>query len=133
MPDDLEVLIVIVFAWTAIAALSVTIPQAWLLVRLWRAGDSIAPYTLKTVAWTGTLGVILLWRSMLFVDYSFFGQHVFGTIEDRWPIDLALALAFAVAVNFAAGLYHWTITLGKGRQGTTGPPRQPKTPREQPT
>lgn len=128
MPDDLEVLIVVIFAWTALAALSVTIPQAWLLIRLWRAGDSIAPYTLKTVAWTGTLGVILCWRSALFIDYSFFDQRYFGTIEQRWPIDLTLALAFAVAVNFAAGLYHWTITLGKGRRGTTGPPRQPKTP-----
>lgn len=129
MPGRVELLIVVVFAWTALAALSVALPQAWLLVRLWRAGDAIAPYTLKTVAWTGTLGVILLWRAILFVDYSRFDQRYFGTIDDRWPIDLALALAFAVAVNYAAALYHWTVTLGRGRRGTTGPPKRPNTRR----
>lgn len=126
MPDSVEIAISVVFAWTALVALSVAVPQTVLLVRLVRAGNAIAPYTLKTVAWTGTLGVILLWRSMLFLDYSLFEQRYLGTIDDRWPWDFALAVVFALAVNYAAFLYHWTVTLGRGRRGTTGPPRPPR-------
>ena len=121
MPDDIELLVAFVFAETAFVALSVAVPQAVLLVRLWRAGESIARYTLKTVAWTGTIGLILFWRSLLFVDYTLFEQRYFGTIEERWPVDLTLALLFAVAVNYAATLYHWDITFGHATRGTTLP------------
>lgn len=126
MPRYMEWMLIVLFIWTGIAALSVAIPQTWLLLRLLREGNPIAPYTLKTVGWTGPLGLLVLWRCAVFVDTFFFDQYYLGPIEQRWGWEFALAVLFALGVNYAAVLYHWTITFGRGRRGTTGILRSPK-------
>ena len=125
MPEWWEYVIVVLFAETALVALSVTLPQTWLFFRLWRKRSSIAPYTLKTLGWTGAVGLALGWRCLVFWDTLFMEQRYLGTLAQRWLIELFLALFLVVAVNFAAGLYHWTITLRHGKRGTTGIPRRP--------
>lgn len=108
--------IVIAFGIASIAALTVAIPQTALLVRLLRAGNSIAPYTLKTVAWTGTIGVAFAWRCLVFIDFTYFDQRYLGTIDDRWPIESIMAFGLTAAVIYGAALYHKTVTFApRGR------------------
>lgn len=111
MPDDVAVAIVMAFGLAALCALSVAIPQAILLIRLVRNGQGIALWTLKTVLWTGSLGLALGWRFLVWVDFTQFDQRVFGTIDQRWPIEAILATLVAGACIYAAGLYHGTVTL----------------------
>jgi hypothetical protein len=125
MPDWAEHVIVVLFAWTAVAALSVTIPQGCLFFHLVQRHSPATPYTLKTILWTGTIGVLLLWRSLVFADTLLFEGRFFGPIQNRWMFELFLALLFVGAVNYAAILYHWTVTFRRGGRGTTGVPREP--------
>lgn len=111
MPEKVLYSIVVAFAIASIAALTVAAPQAILLVRLWHDGDPIAPYTLKTVAWTGTIGVSFAWRCLVFMDFTYFDQRYFGTIDDRWPIESILAFGLTAAVVYGAVLYHRTVTF----------------------
>lgn len=124
MPAVAEYVIVALFVESALAALSVTVPQALLWTRLWRQQSPVAVYTFKTVAWTGSLGVILLWRGLVFLDTLLFNQQYLGRIDDRWAFEMFLALLLVVAINYGAGLYHWTVTFGHGKRGTTGVPRR---------
>lgn len=116
VPERVLYSIIVAFAIASVAALTVAIPQSMLLVRLLRSGDEIAPYTLKTVAWTGTIGVAFAWRCIVFVDFTYFDQHYLGTIEDRWPIESAMAFLPTAAVIYGAVLYHRTVTFApRGR------------------
>lgn len=115
MPDDVGAVIVIALGLGAFCALSVAIPQAILLVRLIRNGEGMALWTLKTVLWTGSLGLALGWRFLVWADYTQFDQRVLGTIDQRWPVEATLTMLVAAACIYAAGLYHGTVTFaGRG-------------------
>ncbi len=111
VPERVLTSIVVAFAVASLAALSVAVPQSILLVRLLMARDPIAPYTLKTVAWTGTIGVAFAWRCIVFIDFTYFDQYYLGTIEDRWPVESIMAFALTAAVIYGAALYHRTVTF----------------------
>lgn len=113
MPERVLLSIIVAMAVAAIAALSVAVPQSVLLVRLLVRGDPIAPYTLKTVAWTSSIGVAFAWRCLVFVDFTYFSMHYLGTIEDRWPFETILAFLLTGSVLYAAILYHRTVTFGR--------------------
>lgn len=113
MPDDVGVVIVMALGLAALCALSVAIPQAVLLVRLARKGEGIALWTLKTVLWTGSLGLALGWRFLVWVDFTQMDQRVLGTIDQRWPVEATLTMLVAAACIYAAGLYHGTVTFAK--------------------
>jgi presenilin-like A22 family membrane protease len=113
MPDSSAATIALAFGLAALCAWSVAVPQAILLVRLLRIGDDIALYTLKTVLWTSSLGIALGWRSLVFLDWACCDQGHLGNIDQRWGIEAAMALYIALAVFYAAALYHKTVTFGE--------------------
>lgn len=113
MPDSGAAVIAFAFGVASLCAWSVAVPQAVLLVRLLRIGDDIAVFTLKTVLWTSSLGIAMGWRSLVFLDFAFADQRYLGAIDQRWGIEAGMATYIAVAVVYAAVLYHGTVTLGE--------------------
>lgn len=115
MPEDVEVVIAIALGLASVCALSVAIPQAILLIRLACRGEGIALWTLKTVLWTGSLGLALGYRCLVWIDYTQMGQRYLGPIDQRWPIETTLTMLVAAACIYAAGLYHGTVTFAPRR------------------
>lgn len=118
MPANVAGCVVVLLALAALCALSVAIPQAVLLVRLWRRGDSIAFYTLKTVFWTSAIAVGLGWRCLIWLDGAYYDQRFLGTAVDRWPAEVAISVFVAMSCFYAAGLYHRTVTFGDRQRPT---------------
>lgn len=116
MPDNIAGAVVLLLALAALCALSVAIPQAILLMRLWRRGDRIIYWTLKTVLWTSAVGAGLGWRCLIWLDGTFFDQRFLGTAMDRWPAEVAISLYVALSCFYAAILYHKTVTFAGFRE-----------------
>lgn len=114
VPDSWAAVIALAFGIAALCAWSVAIPQAVLLARLLAIGDSIVPFTLKTVLWTSSIGIAMGWRCLVFLDWAFFDQRHLGTIGQRWGVEAAMALYIVLAVFYSAALYHRTVTF-RGR------------------
>ncbi len=97
----------------AIAALSITVPQARRLVRLRHAHDGLGAFRLKTTVLFGSLSLLALRAAAVWIDFVFFGQHYLGTIDHRWGVDLALAALFLGGVLISAWL-HWRMAHERG-------------------
>lgn len=116
VPDDVAFWVVVAFAVGGLASLSVAVPITVVLYRLFRTGDDeYWPYTVKTFLWTSALGVVLLYRALVFFDYAYADQYYLGPIDHRWGFEAAFAVYLVIAPIYAASLYHWRITLGRGK------------------
>jgi hypothetical protein len=115
MPDSVAAATVAMLALASLCALSVAIPQAVLLVKLWRRNDGIAVYTAKTVLWTSAVAVGIGWRCLIWLDGTYFDQRYLGTAAQRWPAEVGISVFVALACFYAAGLYHLTVTFERRR------------------
>ena len=107
-PDDALALTTLFWLVAAIAALTIAVPQAILLVRTAVHRDPLWWFRLKTTLLFGSLGVALGRNVAVWADYAFFGQRYLGTIAQRWAMDLVLAAAIMLACVLAAILYAQT-------------------------
>lgn len=104
-PDLALTLTTICWGVAALAALVIAVPQSFLLVRTAERRDVLWWFRLKTTLLFGSLGVALLRNVAIWADYVFFGQWYFGSITQRWPMDLALSVLIMLACLLAASLY----------------------------
>lgn len=93
------------WAVAAVAALTIALPQSWLLVRTAVDRDKLWWFRLKSTLLFGSLGVAMLRNVAIWADYVLFDQHYFGGIAQRWPADLALSVVIMCACLLAAILY----------------------------
>lgn len=102
-----EALDVTTLVWgvAALAALSIAIPQAIMLIRLRNVRDSLWPFRVMSVLLFGALGVAMTRNVAVWADVAYFDQRYLGPIAVRWPLDLGIALTIMLACLWAAGLY----------------------------
>lgn len=104
-PDNVLGAITLCWALGAVACLVISVPQSILLVRTSVNRDPLWWFRLKTTLLFGSLGVALIRNVAIWVDYTWFGQDLFGPIGERWPWDLAISALICGACVLAAVLY----------------------------
>lgn len=105
-PETGLLLTTLCYAFGAIAALSIAIPQATLLVRMRHVRDGLLSFRWKNALVYGACTVEALRTVAVWIDFVWFGQCYLGPIIHRWPFDLTVSAVFATALAFAAVL-HW--------------------------
>lgn len=108
MPPEALLIMTACWAISAIAALSIALPQSVLLVRTTFARDKNWWLRLKTTLLFGSIGIAAGRTAAILIDYLWFDQAWFGPLESRWAGDLTLAVAVTTAVVLAAVLF-WQI------------------------
>lgn len=105
-PDEALAVTTIFWGLAAVAALSIALPQSVLLCRTTLRRDDLWRWRVKTVLLFGGLALANLRNLAVWADYAFFDLRYLGTIEQRWPLDLAVAVILMAACTLAAVL-HW--------------------------
>jgi hypothetical protein len=104
-PEDAVDITTIVWGIAAVAALSIAVPQAVLLIRLRRLHDRLWPFRVMSALLFGSLGVAMGRNVLAWADLAYFDQRYLGPIARRWPLDLAVAMLIMLACVWAALLY----------------------------
>lgn len=103
--NDALILTTLFWALAALAALAIAAHQSMRLARAAPAHDEHWWFRLMSVLVFGSLGVTKLRNVAVWSDYIWFDQGLFGSILQRWPLDLALAVLTMLACLLAAVLY----------------------------
>jgi hypothetical protein len=107
-PDEGLAVTTIFWGLAAIASLSIAVPQSVLLCRTTLRRDDLWRFRVKTVLLFGGLALANLRNLAVWVDYAFSDQRYLGGIEQRWPLDLAVAVILMAACTLAAVLFWQT-------------------------
>lgn len=105
MTPDLLALTACCWVVAALAALRIAAPQLVLLIRTSLHRDDLWLYRLKTSLLFGSLAVALLRNAAIWVDFLWFEQRFFGSINERQTGDLATSATITAACCLAAWLY----------------------------
>lgn len=89
----------------AVPSLLIAGDQAILMIRLLHRHDGLDLYRVRTALLFGVIGVALARSASIWADFRWFDQRYFGTIDDRWPMDLAISVVLLLAVLLSTCLY----------------------------
>lgn len=108
MPPEVEIIMTGLLALSTLCALRVGIPQLALMVRHRATWGKLQPFRLLWVLLMGAFVAGTGYRCLVWADLTFADQRWLGTIDRRWPADLAIAVLVFVACVWAAVLYEVT-------------------------
>ena len=117
MPEWASAVVVLFWATSALCSAYVWWPQTVALWRLRRSRDDLNMFRIKDFLLLGAIFLGTFWRCVVWADLTFNDQRIFGTIDYRWPAEMAISAGIAVACAWIAWLYHQTRYSGRGRSG----------------
>jgi hypothetical protein len=104
-PEGALILTTLFWAVAGFVATGIAVHQSVRLVRAVGHHDKHWWFRLMSVLVFGSLGVTKLRNVAIWTDYIWFDQQLMGTIQQRWPLDLALATLTMAACLLATVLY----------------------------
>lgn len=103
--DVAAALVSVLYVTSAITLCVVGLPQLLALLRGQLRGWPYQDFRLMT-AWVFlATAVALVWRGIVYADFAYADQLWLGTIQTRWPIEVAVAVFAQSGYGYAAGLY----------------------------